>query len=123
MRPHVMFETGISVPYPRTVFIYPDLKRMDTTYRYWRLKEKLAKRDRLLKRISKILIIPLFFILSFALLYLITPFISRFFPGFQTVFGIAYGILTFVNWLALADMIDSSRVFLLYYYKHRKFKN
>lgn len=122
VNPFMMTGIGLKYPFPYAIIKPVDPATMASTFRYLRLREKLERRIKRLKRICKVIILPTFFILSAILLYLIAPFIGRFFPGFQTVFGIGYGILTYINMVAIIDIIDGSRVFHLHYYKHRKFQ-
>lgn len=125
MRHHVMFETGISVPYPwHTMFsIMPDEHIYDSTCRIWRLKEKLVKRNRCFNRMLKWIILPLFIPSSFILLSFLQLIIVGIIPELATMLGIFYGILIFIGANYLNDVIGDLKIITNYYYKHRKFKN
>jgi len=114
--------TGIIIKDPiHTIIFYQSETINDIICKYWRLKEKLSKRNRTFNNILKCIVLSIFFILSFILLYFITLLVSMFLPGLEAVFGIVYGIFVFIGFSFLSITIEGLNIFINYYYKHRKF--
>lgn len=95
----------------------------DTLFRYWRLKERLHKRNHVFNRWLKIIILPLFMLLSLALLIPISILIFTFIPDASLVIGILYGIWMYIGIIWLNDYISNLTILTKYYYKKRKFKS
>jgi len=121
---HVMFETGISVPYPwHTMFpIMPDEHIHDSTCCMWRLREKLAMKNRRFNRMLKWILLPLAFIFSMGLLVPLSLLVILYVPAFASIIGIMYGISVFIVLNLLNYYLDDRRIVINYYYKHRKFQ-